>query len=941
MTLYDDFHGPNAGYILELYERYRQNPQSVDAATRAYFEKSPPPGDGAAPVVAPSSEQLPVDKIVGAVNYAQAIRNYGHLIANLDPLGSPPIGDPSLALETHGITEADLRQLPASLVGGALGDSAISGRTALDAIQALLGVYCSTIGYDYDHVRAPDERVWLREAAESERFRPPLDPINEHQLLDRLTQVESFERFLHRIFPGKFRFSIEGLDMMVPMLDEVIGEAAESGIYTVLIGMAHRGRLNVLAHILNKPYAELLAEFKDPVNPRKFRADLGWTGDVKYHAGARRAIDLADDPIDLMINMAPNPSHLEAVNPVVEGMARAAGTRVDRPGEPVFDPRITLPIVIHGDAAFPGQGIVAETLNLSRLFGYWTGGTIHIISNNQLGYTTETGDARSTIYASDLAKGFKIPIVHVNADDPEACIEVARMAFAYRAQFQRDFLIDLLGYRRYGHNESDEPAFTQPMMYQKIANHPTVREQWAQTLAERNMVDAAEPEKMMQQRMEELQGVLASLNPEEDLVVPQSAPPPPGAARRVKTAVAAERLRALNSALLTLPPDFTLHSKLQRAMSRRASILDNPAEKTIEWATAEELALATILEDSIAVRFTGQDVERGTFSQRHAVFHCVESGKIHVPLQSIPQAKAAFEIHNSPLSENAVLGFEYGYNVQEPGRLVLWEAQYGDFNNGAQTIIDEFISSARDKWGQTPSLVMLLPHGLEGSGPDHASARLERFLQLCAETNMRVVNCTTAAQYFHLLRRQAALLKSDPLPLIVMTPKSLLRNPYVASSLNELTNGGWQPVIDDVEARERVGEVRSLLLCSGKIYVDLVSNPLRAQTPSVAIARLEQLYPFPTDDLRPIMNQYSNLDEVVWVQEEPENMGAWEFVGPLLHELIDGRWPLHYLGRPRRSSPAEGSAAMHMVNQEALVSRAFHREAARRNGITLERSYAD
>jgi 2-oxoglutarate dehydrogenase E1 component len=937
MTLYSDFHGLNAGYILELYERYRQNPQSVDAATRAYFEKSPPPADGKAPVAAPLSEQIPVDKIVGAVNYAQAIRNYGHLAANLDPLGNPPIGDPSLALETHGITEADLRQLPASLVGGALGDSAISGRTALDAIQALLGVYCSTIGYDYDHVRAPDERVWLREAAESGRFGPLLDPINERQLLDRLTQVESFERFLHRIFPGKFRFSIEGLDMMVPMLDEVIGEAAESGIYTVLIGMAHRGRLNVLAHILNKPYVELLAEFKDPVNPRKFRADLGWTGDVKYHAGARRAIDLADTPIDLMIHMAPNPSHLEAVNPVVEGMARAAGTRVDRPGEPLFDPRITLPIVIHGDAAFPGQGIVAETLNLSRLFGYWTGGTIHIISNNQLGYTTETGDARSTIYASDLAKGFKIPIVHVNADDPQACIEVARMAFAYRAQFQRDFLIDLIGYRRYGHNESDEPAFTQPMMYQVIGNHPTVREQWARTLVERGVVDSAEPEKMVQQRMEELQGVLASLNPEEDLVVPQSAPPPPGAARRVKTAVTAERLRALNSALLTLPPDFVLHPKLQRAMSRRATILDNPTEKTIEWATAEELALATILEEGIAVRFTGQDVERGTFSQRHAVFHCVESGKIHVPLQAIPQAKAAFEIHNSPLSENAVLGFEYGYNVQEPGRLVLWEAQYGDFNNGAQVIIDEFISSARDKWGQTPSLVMLLPHGLEGSGPDHASARLERFLQLCAETNMRVVNCTTAAQYFHLLRRQAALLKSDPLPLIVMTPKSLLRNPYVASSLNELTNGGWQPVLDDVEARERFDEVRSLLLCSGKIYVDLVSSARRAETRSVAIARLEQLYPFPVEDLKPVLNQYTNLDEVVWVQEEPKNMGAWEFVGPLLHELIDGRWPLHYLGRPRRSSPAEGSAAMHMVNQEALVSRAFHREDARRNGITLER----
>jgi 2-oxoglutarate dehydrogenase E1 component len=922
MKSLNDFYGPNAGYVLELYDRYRQNPQSVDAATRAMFEQwTPPAEDGAAP---PTVSMPAIDKIVGAVNYAQAIRFYGHLDARLDPLGSEPLGDPALLPETHGITQQDLAQLPASLVGGPIADKAAN---ALEATRALRAVYSASIGYDYDHIRVPEERTWLREAAESGLFRPPTVPLDERALLERLTQVEAFEHFLHRVFPGKFRFSIEGLDIMVPMLDALISASAESGMSTILIGMAHRGRLNVLAHILNKPYAHILAEFKDPVQPRRYRTDLGWTGDVKYHSGARRAIRNGE-PVELVISIAPNPSHLEAVNPVVEGMARAAGTRVDGRGPARFDPAVTLPILIHGDAAFPGQGIVAETLNLSRLPGYWTGGTVHIIANNQLGFTTIPTDARSTIYASDLAKGFKIPIVHVNADDPAACIEASRLAYAYRAKFQKDFMIDLIGYRRYGHNEVDEPSFTQPIMYQTIQDHPTVRQLWAEALHQRALIGRDEADALLEQAMQELQQALESLNLEKDYIEPVPAPPPPGAARRVKTAVAERRLRELNDALLAVPADFHPHPKLQRAMRRRAEILANRDEPSIDWATAEELAFATILEDGISIRLTGQDVGRGTFSQRHAVRYDAENGRAYVPLQAIPQARAAFDIFDSPLSENAVLGFEYGYNVQEPGRLVVWEAQYGDFNNGAQVIIDEFITSARAKWGQTPSLVLLLPHGLEGSGPDHASARPERFLQLAAETNMRVVNCTTAAQYFHLLRRQALLLTTDPLPLVIMSPKSLLRNPLVASSLTELAEGGWQPVIDDTQSKDR-DQVRRLLLCSGKMAVDLLASDFRKQNPSVAIVRLEQLYPFPGNDLAPILDSYAKVEEVFWVQEEPENMGAWEFVSPLLTSLIAGRWPLHYVGRPRSSSPAEGSSAWHAVKQEALIKRAFGQKVGR------------
>ena len=922
MNLWHDFPGPNAGYVLELYERYQRDPGSVDVATRAYFEGWTPPRDGITHDGLGLAAAPAFETIVGAVNLAQAIREYGHLAAQLDPLGSPPPDDPSLDPATHGISEDELRRLPAQLVGGPL---AAQTDNALEAIRALRRIYSTRTGYDYDHLRVPAERTWLRLAAETGRFRPPHDPIDPAGLLRRLTQVEVFEQFLHRIFPGKTRFSVEGLDMLIPMLDEVVGEAAEGGIYTILIGMAHRGRLNLLAHILNKSYAHILAEFKDPVQGRHFfvHEELGWTGDVKYHLGARRAIK-DGQPVDLVVTMAPNPSHLEAVNPVVEGMARAAGTRVDEPGPPRFEHVVSLPVLIHGDAAFPGQGVVAETLNLSQLPGYRTGGTIHLIVNNQLGFTTEPRWGRSTLYASDLAKGFKIPIVHVNADDPEACIEAARLACAYRAEFQKDFLIDLIGYRRYGHNEGDEPRFSQPLMYHAIDSHPTVRRQWAGALVERGLIEPDVPERLVNEAMEKLQNEFESLKPAEDLDEAPPETPPPGAAQGVKTGVPLKTLRELNEALLTFPDDFSLNEKLTRAMKRRQQALADSAEAAVDWATAEDLALASILADGTAIRFTGQDAERGTFSQRHAVFHDEANGKKFIPLQALPQARAAFEIHNSPLSENAALGFEVGYNVQEPARLVIWEAQYGDFINGAQVIIDEFITSARSKWGQTPSLVLLLPHAYEGQGPDHSTGRLERFLQMAAETNLRIATCTTAAQYFHLLRRQAALLETDPLPLIVMTPKSLLRHPLVASPPEMLAKGGWQPVIDDAQANEQPDVVRRLIMCSGKVYIDLVTDDRRNESPAIALVRLEQFYPFPAAALEPILAGYPALQELVWVQEEPQNMGAWAHVQPRLARVIEDRWPLYYLGRPRSSSPAEGSMAWHSVNQQALIDRAYN-----------------
>jgi 2-oxoglutarate dehydrogenase E1 component len=935
MDISREFAGPNLAYVLELYDRYRENPQAVDAATRAFFAHWTPPAETPEAAVAPTTTvaapavAAPVpalEKIAGAVNLARAIRSYGHLAAHLDPLGGEPPGDPALDLATHGLNEEDLAVLPATLVGGPAAQGAAN---AAEAIARLRALYSGTLGFDFEHIRLAKERGWLREAAESDRYGLGALPVDKPALLDRLTQVEVFEQFLQRVFPGRTRFSIEGMDMLVPVLDEVIGGAAAANICTIFIGMGHRGRLNVLAHVLHKPYAEILSEFRDPVAGHNFiiRDDLGWTGDVKYHKGAQREVNEDDDAVSLVICMPPNPSHLEHVDPVVEGMARAASTDPSQPGPPQFLECTSLPILIHGDAAFSGQGIVAETLNLSKLPAYRTGGTIHIITNNQLGFTTLPGAERSTLYASDLAKGFNIPVVHVNADDPIACLTAARLAFAYRARFGKDFVIDMVGYRRYGHNEGDEPSFTQPLMYAQIGPHPTVRALWAQTLAQQDVTTAAQAAELVKQQTDALQAILEKLAPEEQVIEPQLQPPPSGTARRVKTAVPATQLRQISASLAEAISAVNLNPRLKRVIERRRKALDDKHAADIDWGGAEELALAAILADGVPIRFTGQDSQRGTFNQRHAVYHDVEVGTTLTPLHHIPQACASFEVVNSPLSENAALGFEYGYNIQAPDRLTIWEAQYGDFINGAQAIVDEFIVSGRAKWEQTPSLVLLLPHGYDGQGPDHSSGRLERFLQLTGEINLRIAVPTTAAQYFHLLRRQAALLQSDPLPLVVMTPKSLLRNRASASSLSDLSEGSWQPVIDDSDRRDARDAVRRVILCSGKIGIDLLTAKRHAESPSVAVVRVEQLYSFPQEDVQAVLDGYPQMEELIWVQEEPENMGAWTFVRPILRDMAGGRWPIHYIGRPPSSSPAEGSSALHTVNQEAIIEQAYNMEA--------------
>ncbi len=934
LSLMDEFQGPNLGYLLELYERYQQDPASVDSASREILKRFHPPTASiqqgtTSPM--PRERGIPPEIIVAVANLAQSIRSFGHLNAQLDPLGSPPPGDPSLELSHHGLSQTDLINLPAILVSADLltgredGNSGISPANAAEAIQTLKDIYCGRTGYDYSHILLPDERFWLRNTAETRQYYPSSDPNFYNDLLVRLTQVEVFEQFLQRSFPGRTRFSIEGVDMLIPILDEMIREAEQLEICMMLIGMAHRGRLNVLTHILKMPYDKILAEFRDPgVKPNAWQ-ELGWTGDVKYHKGASLAVG-EDEIIQLVINMPPNPSHLEHINPVIEGMARSAGNKVNRPGLPEFFPKASIPILIHGDASFSGQGVVTETLNLSNLDGYATAGTIHIITNNQLGYTAAPSESRSSPYASDFARGLKIPIMHVNADDPLACVEAARTALAYRSQFHKDFLIDLVGYRRYGHNEGDEPAFTQPVMYRIIQNHPTVRALWAQRLVDKKLIPPELPDQLVQQGLQTLQKELDRLIPAEAVEQPRLIPPPPGAARSVRTSVPLERLKQINQSLLEIPQNFHINKRLMRDREKRVNAFKNPDLTTIDWSSAEQLAFAAILQDGIAIRLTGQDTIRGTFSQRHAQYYDEENGASYTPLHAVRKSKASFESRNSPLSENAALGFEFGYSIQSSDRLVLWEAQYGDFANGAQTMIDEFVTSARAKWGQTPSLVMLLPHGNEGQGPDHSSGRPERFLQLAAEINLRIAQPTTASQYFHLLRRQAALLKSDPLPLIVFTPKGLLRHPLTTSCPRDLSEGSWQPLLaypNGGDPHPSTDAIHRMIICSGRVYTDLVSSPIFSSASDLALFRLEQLYPFPAKEIEDVLKLYPSLSAITWVQEEPSNMGAWSSIKPQLEQITGDQWSLAYVGRPASSSPAEGSTAWYSSTQKGIVDAAL------------------
>ncbi|MBW3633127.1 MAG: 2-oxoglutarate dehydrogenase E1 component [Chloroflexi bacterium] len=946
MSSLSAFHGPNAGYVLDLYDRYLQDPSSVDPDTRATFEHVDPdeievlaaarPSSGAPPVAtsAPTGPIYDVSAVVGAAALAQAIRDYGHLDIQLDPLGTPPHGAPELHPTFYGLTDAQLATLPVEAVPWPASPDATNAKEAIDALRR---IYSGGVGYDFDQVQIAEERAWLREAVESGQYTANLSPETKKALLERLTEVEAFERFLHQTYLGQKRFSIEGTDSLVPMLDTIIRDAALGGVREVVLGMAHRGRLNVLTHILGKPYAAIIAAFEGSMArstaPSESSSDDGVTGDVKYHLGARRAETGDGETIEVPLVLAPNPSHLEFVNPVVEGMARASQDQRSQPGAPPHDRNRAMAILLHGDAAFPGQGIVAETLNFSGLPGYSTGGTIHVIVNNQIGFTTDIRDSRTTLYAGDLAKGFEIPVVHVNADDPASCICAARLATAYRQRFGKDFLIDLVGYRRWGHNEGDEPAFTQPRMYATVTQHPTVRQRFAESLIAEGTVTAEEATGMLQATLDELATTRKQ-------VVDSGSTPAPFAENgkhdltaTVDTSVPADQLRAYDTAIHALPEGMQLSPKLRRQWERRAAVLTEAGgEGKLDWAHAETLAFASILADGTPIRLTGQDSERGTFSQRHLVLHDATTGKRWIPLQTLPEAKASFAVYNSPLSENAAVGFEYGYTVHAPEALVLWEAQFGDFVNGAQVIIDQFLVAARAKWQQEPALVLLLPHGYEGQGPEHSSARLERFLQLFAEGNLVVANPTTSAQYFHLLRRQAKSLTSDRRPLVVMTPKSLLRNPAAASTLDQFAEGTFQPVLDDPRLAESSEAVTRLVLCSGKLAVELDSAPQRLDVTDVAVARIEQLAPFPAEEITRVIARYPNLREIVWAQEEPRNMGAWTYVDPRLRELlqeqlhvsgIERPLPLRYAGRPERASPAEGSLDRHGVEQARIIQSAL------------------
>jgi 2-oxoglutarate dehydrogenase E1 component len=946
-----DVDGLNAGYARALLDEYLENPEAVPTEWRELFESgdselvashpgllrllevlrgdgngdaaavAAPPvsaGDGAAaPVQAAPAAPAEVDELLlggvaAAMALVKAYRMHGHLAAKLDPLGSEPVGDP--ALEPERLEPPLTPELQARIPARYL-RLHVPGETLAEALPALRETYCGTIAYEIEHISDHEERVWLRQVIESGRYRAPLPAEERRALLERLTQVEVFERYLQRAFLGQKQFSIEGVDVMVPMLDEAVDLAADAGAHRAVLGMAHRGRLSVIVHTLGRPHEYVLREFE---GERAFEAVVadpeGGTGDVKYHLGAE-ATKRTRSGDDIRVTLSSNPSHLEAVDPVVEGMTRAEQTdRSSRTGLP--DARVALPVLIHGDAAFPAQGVVAETLNLAALRGYSTGGTLHLIANNQVGFTTDPADARSTRYSSDLAKGFDVPIIHVNADDPEAALSAARLAMDFRRRFRNDIVIDLIGYRRHGHNEQDEPAYTQPLMAQQIAQHPTVRELYAKRLIEEGVITEQEAQEVVASAEAEIRAAHERLREtiakgsEHDGRIPRD-----GGAR-VLTAVPVDRLRELNNELLTVPDGFHVHPKLVRQLLRRGEAIESGQ---IDWGQAEALAFASLLNEGIPIRLTGQDTERGTFSHRHLVLHDAENGAAYTPIQNLSQASASFEVFNSPLSEAAAVGFEYGYSVAAPESLVLWEAQFGDFVNGAQIAVDQFIVAGLSKWAQTSRLTLLLPHGYEGNGPEHSSARLERFLQLAAQENIRIANTTTSAQYFHLLRRQAL----DPAarPLIVMTPKGLLRLREALSSLSELSDGSFRPVLDDPGADH--ARVKRLVLCSGKVYYDIVGHELRGGAEEIAVARIEQLYPFPVEEAAELVRSYPALEEIVWAQEEPQNMGAWR---ALRHRLEDAAAvkgvPVRYVGRPWRASPSEGYPTAHLREQDRIVREA-------------------
>jgi 2-oxoglutarate dehydrogenase E1 component len=931
--------GANAGFIAELYSRFLDDPDAVDASWCRFFSEL---DDDAAAALAelrgPSWGQpaprliaeRPRQKIDGAalrdaaidsiraLNLIRAYRVRGHLEADLDPLGLDKRGPyPELDYHTYGFTEADLdREI---FIDNLLG---CERATLREIVATLRATYCGTIDVEYMHIQVPAERAWIQEKFEK-RSRPALAAPLRKQILEILTGAETFERFLDRRYTGTKRFGIEGAESLMPALEAILRRGCELGVREFVIGMPHRGRLNVLANFVGKPFAAIFSEFQgNSTQPEHVHG----SGDVKYHLGTSGDREVGGQTVHL--SLAANPSHLEAVDPVVLGKVRAKqyqrgdGERTQVAG-----------ILMHGDAAFAGQGLVAESLELSELDGFCTGGTIHLIVNNQIGFTTSPSAARSSPYPSDVAKGVQAPIFHVNGDDPEAVVEVARVATEYRQQFKKDLVIDLFCYRRHGHNESDEPAFTQPLMYRAIARHPTTREIYAGRLVAAGVVDEAEVAAMASRfvasleaqfeaakgyrpnKADWLEGAWAGLEEaSEDIRYDD---------RRGDTGVALETLREVGRGLVTVPEGFRLNPKIARQLEAKRAALD--AGEGIDWATAEALAIASLCAEGTHVRMSGQDSGRGTFSHRHAILVDQETEARYVPINHVRAGQAPFEIIDSPLSEAGVVGFEYGYSLADPSTLVLWEAQFGDFANGAQVIIDQFLSSGEAKWLRMSGLVMLLPHGYEGQGPEHSSARLERYLQLCAEDNIQVCNLTSAANYFHALRRQ--IRRNFRKPLVIFTPKSLLRAKEVMSRLDEMGQGtSFHRVLGETETIAADENVRRVVLCSGKIYFDLVRARAEQSDDRVVLVRVEQLYPFPFNALGRALQRYRNA-EIVWCQEEPQNMGAWNFVDRRIEEVLAGlgvaaKRP-RFAGRAEAASPATGLFKRHVEEQAHLVADAL------------------
>ncbi|WP_419661161.1 SucA: alpha-ketoglutarate dehydrogenase (E1 component) [Desulfosarcina variabilis str. Montpellier] len=891
----------SAEFIDAQYRQWKSDPSSLPEDWQ-YFFKGFDMAGVAGPADADPDQALRQAKVGMLIH---RYRDIGHLLACMDPLSACPTAHPLLDLEAFGLEPADLER--AFAAPSLIEQSSVPLKTIVSRLKQ---TYCHSIGVEYMHLQDPDERRWLQSRMEPFGNRSELSAEERTALLRQLTAATLFEAFLNKKYVGVTRFSLEGGESLIPLLDEVCRQAYRSGCREVILGMAHRGRLNVLRNILDKPADEIFSEFESCYDPQ----DLIGSGDVKYHNGYLSERTLADDS-RMALYMVSNPSHLEAVNPVVEGMARARQDMHAADGD-----KAVMPVLLHGDAAFAGQGVVAETLNMSQLKGYRTGGSIHVIINNQIGYTTLPEDARSTRYSTDVAKMLMVPIFHVHGEDPEAVVHVARLAADYRYRFGKDVVIDLICYRRYGHNEGDEPYFTQPTMYKRIRQRPSLNRVYGDGLVAEEVIAKNEIEKMEQAinqgldtAFEEIHGSTC-LFPEPRFFPEWETVSGTYTTDPVKTAVDQSILVDLAERLAALPEGFTVHPRLKTVLDKRLEAVNTG--EGIDWAGAEALAFASLLAESYSIRLSGQDVGRGTFSQRHSVLWDYETGEAYTPLNHLSKNQAGFDVFNSLLAEAGVLGFEYGYAVTQPQVLTLWEAQFGDFANNAQCVIDLFIASGQAKWQQLCGLTLLLPHGWEGLGPEHSSARLERFLQLCADDNLQVANLTTPAQYFHILRRQ--LLAPFRKPLVLMTPKSLLRHPMAVSVLKDLTHGAFSPVLDDEQAR---ASAKKVIFCSGKIYYPLIARRQEIGADDTAIVRVEMLHPFPEQALASVVKRYKKAVEWTWVQEEPKNMGAWSYIQPRLAPMLKKQ--LNYIGRDASASPATGFPKIYKMQQDGIVDQAI------------------